>query len=497
MLPAALTASLMSTISDRMPRPLIVTGVNAVFVGISLVAAVTAWSGAPLPALLLVVGLASVVSALLKPSMQAMLPQLVRSPEQLLRANAAWSIVNGVGGVAGPATAAVLLSQLGVGAVFVALAVTHALTAVSSRRIRTDFQPARAVAARGFARLLTPLRGMALFSPRGARTLFGLLMLTLAVNGFLSVAIIVRAVELVGPGSAAPALAGALVTAHGLGSFIGALLTLTVALDHGVRWLALGTGVFGLAVAAMGAVDGTTLTWLCLVAAGTGFATLWTFGANLVSRLLPDHLAGRGWGAINGIGAIAYAVGSLSAPLLADRFSLSIALVAAGLVVAVTPMLGWAGLRVIHHKTTPDDTHVQMLSSLPLFAALPAVAMCRIACTAQPRRFTAGQAVVLEGAPGDEFYIVRSGHLAVTQGGTEVRRLGPGQSFGEVALLRAAPRTATVRAITDVDLLCIGRELFVASITGHRATDADAGVRISALLDEDRLRSASDREGST
>lgn len=151
-------------------------------------------------------------------------------------------------------------------------------------------------------------------------------------------------------------------------------------------------------------------------------------------------------------------------------------------------MVGWAALRVIHHKTTPDDTDVQLLSSLPVFAALPAVAVCRIACTAQPRRFTAGQTVVLEGAPGDEFYIVRSGALAVTQGGIEVRRLGPGQSFGEVALLRAVPRTATVRAITDVDLLCIGQELFVASITGHRATDADAGVKISALLDEDKLR---------
>ena len=196
----------------------------------------------------------------------------------------------------------------------------------------------------------------------------------------------------------------------------------------------------------------------------------------------------RSRGAINGIGAIAYAAGCLITPLLADRFTLSISLVAAGFVVAVTPMVGWAALGVIHHKTTPDDTDVQLLSSLPVFAALPAVAVCRIACTAQPRRFTAGQTVVLEGAPGEEFYIVRSGALAVTQGGIEVRRLGPGQSFGEVALLRAVPHTATVRAITDVDLLCIGQELFVASITGHRATDAAAGVKIAAPLDEDKHR---------
>lgn len=187
-------------------------------------------------------------------------------------------MVNGVGGVAGPATAAVLLSQFVVCAVFVAVTVTYAGTAMSSRRIRTDFQPTHAAAAPGRARLLAPLRGMAPFSGRGARTLFVLLMLTLAADGFLSVAMILRAVELVGQDAAAPALAGSLVSAHGIGSFIGALLTFTVAVKHGVRWLALGTGVFGVAVAAMGAVDGTTLTWLCLVAAGAGFAMLWTFG---------------------------------------------------------------------------------------------------------------------------------------------------------------------------------------------------------------------------
>lgn len=489
MLPAAFTASLMSTVADRVPRPLIVTGVNAVFVGVSLAAAVTAFSGAALPVLLIVVGLASLVSALLKPSMQAMLPQLVRSPEQLLRANAAWSVFNGVGGVAGPATAAILLSQLGVGAVFLALAVAYALTALTTRTIRTDFQPARATASRGRARLMAPLRGMALFSGRGTRAMFTLLMLTLAMNGFLSVAIILRAVELVGEGSTAQVLAGSLVTAHGIGSFIGALLTWSVAASHGVRWFAFGTCLYGLAVAAMGAVVGTTLTWLCLLVAGAGFAMLWTFGANLVSRLLPDHLAGRGWGAINGIGAVAYALGSLSAPLLADQLSLSVALVAAGCVVAVGPMLGWFALRVVHQKTTPDDGDVQLLSALPVFAALPAVAVCRIACTAESRRFAAGHAVVLEGAPGEEFFIVRSGELAVTQADIEVRRLSPGQSFGEIALLRTVPRTATVLAITDVELLCVGQELFVASITGHRSTDVDAHVKVTALLDEDKRRS--------
>lgn len=493
-LPAAVSASLVSTVADRVSRPLIVTGVNAAFVGVALVAAVTAWSGATLPVLLLVVGLGSVVSALLKPSMQAMLPQLVRTPEHLLPAHATWSIANGLGAVLGPAMAAVLLARFGVGAVFMALAIAYALTALITRTIRTEFQPARTAAARGWARLLAPLRGISLLSGRGARSVFAMLMLGRVMSGFLSVAIILRAVELVGDGQGAQVLAGSLMMALGIGSFLGSALTLGAAARHRTRWFTAGGAVYGLAVALMGAVDGTTSSWMFLVVAGAGNAMLWTFGADLISRLLPDHVAGRGWGAIHAVGAGAYALGSMAAPLLSRQFGLSVTLLSVGFALLATPLLGWSGLRVVTRLTTPKDEDVRLLSSIPGLTALPGVAVSRIACTAEPRRFAAGTTIVLEGTPGEEFFVVRTGELAVTQGGTEVRRLGPGESFGEIALLRTVPRTASVVALTDVELLCVGQELFVASITGHRSTDVDAEEKVAALLDEDRRRSRPDSE---
>ena len=71
-------------------------------------------------------------------------------------------------------------------------------------------------------------------------------------------------------------------------------------------------------------------------------------------------------------------------------------------------------------------------------------------------RAKAGSDVIRQGEPGDTFYIVVSGRLAALIDGTVVGELGPADSFGEIALLRATERTATVRAIEDSDLAHAG-----------------------------------------
>lgn len=73
----------------------------------------------------------------------------------------------------------------------------------------------------------------------------------------------------------------------------------------------------------------------------------------------------------------------------------------------------------------------------------------------------AGTTVVREGEPGDRFYLVLAGELEVTQDGRGRRTLlGPGDTFGEVALAMHMPRTATVRALTDVSLASCDRAVF-------------------------------------
>ena len=84
-------------------------------------------------------------------------------------------------------------------------------------------------------------------------------------------------------------------------------------------------------------------------------------------------------------------------------------------------------------------------------------------------RRRAGEAIVREGEVGDRFYVIESGEVEILG-----RTFGPGESFGEIALLRDVPRTATVTAVTDVALVTLERDIFVAAVTGHGPAHATA-----------------------
>jgi CRP-like cAMP-binding protein len=99
--------------------------------------------------------------------------------------------------------------------------------------------------------------------------------------------------------------------------------------------------------------------------------------------------------------------------------------------------------------------------------------------------YPAGGCVMREGEPGDRFYVVRSGEVRVTAGGSEVAVVGPGGFVGEIALLRDVPRTATVTATGEAALFALEREEFLAAVTGHTssasAADAAALMRLQSL----------------
>jgi CRP-like cAMP-binding protein len=125
-----------------------------------------------------------------------------------------------------------------------------------------------------------------------------------------------------------------------------------------------------------------------------------------------------------------------------------------------------------------------LLRRVPFLAALPPFALERLAQAATWTRAPAGTRVITQGEPGDAFYLAASGSLvvevdAVPRPGT----LGPGDGFGEIALLRRSPRTATVIACADVDLLVLDAASFLAavtsSVTGQELAERTANDRLA------------------
>ena len=112
-----------------------------------------------------------------------------------------------------------------------------------------------------------------------------------------------------------------------------------------------------------------------------------------------------------------------------------------------------------------------------MFTPLPLAAKEQLARSLVRVNHPAGGKILSEGETGDRFYIVASGHAKVTRNGEPLRDCGPGDYFGEIALLRDVPRTATVTASDEVELYALERAAFIDAATGH-AAGREAGENI-------------------
>src|SRR5262249_52251228 len=146
--------------------------------------------------------------------------------------------------------------------------------------------------------------------------------------------------------------------------------------------------------------------------------------------------------------------------------------------------LTWRKLLQIDAESEPPTEALQLLRPIPIFAPLPPPTLERLASQAVPVEVSAGEAVIRQGDPGDRFYAIESGRFEVAVDGATTGELGPGGFFGEIALLRDVPRTASVKALTGGKLQALDRHAFLEAVTGHppsvRAADAVVGARLDA-----------------
>lgn len=125
--------------------------------------------------------------------------------------------------------------------------------------------------------------------------------------------------------------------------------------------------------------------------------------------------------------------------------------------------------RIVSNVLKEETTIVcEFLARVEAFRNLPPATLAGIADKMQLERYPAGTVLFRQDDPGEKFYVIRRGQAEVTRvgedGGAFTKELGPGESFGEIALLKDVPRTATVTAKDDLEVYSLGKEDFKAAV---------------------------------
>jgi len=110
------------------------------------------------------------------------------------------------------------------------------------------------------------------------------------------------------------------------------------------------------------------------------------------------------------------------------------------------------------------DAFIDHLQQVPLFAACSRKDLQLVAKRAEEVKVAAGKTLISEGETGHEFFVILDGQARVTRRGRKIATLGPGDAFGELALLEKAPRNSTIVAETDSELVVLGQREFAGLI---------------------------------
>jgi MFS family permease len=477
LLPATLLAPFTAVVADRFARRRVMLATDALRAALMLLMAGAVALEAPVAVVFGLAALSPLIASAFRPAQAALLPSLARSPQELTAANVAASAIDSVGAFVGPALGGLLLAVSDVGWVLAFNALTFVWSGYLVARLGREREepPPRPRAAEGLLTMLTAgVRAIA--SDRRVTLLVGLYGAQTLVAGALPVLLVSAALDLLEIGEAG---VGTLNAALGVGGLVGVAVTLALvararlAVDFtvGLALWGLGIGLVGVWPAA-----GAAVAFLALV--GIGNTLVDVSALTLLQRAAPDEVLARVFGALGSLMLGTSMLGALLAPLAIGLLGLRGALIAIGGFLPVVALLSAGSLRALDRAAEAPQEQLALLRTHPIFAPLAAPALEEIAASLVPLRLAAGDVVIRRGDPGDRFYLVAEGELDVDVG----KRLGRGDGFGEIALLRDVPRTATVVARTDARVFALERDDFLAVVTGHAESAEAADTVVASRL---------------
>ena len=442
-----------------------------------------------------------------RPPQAALLPAIVRTPDELTAANVMTGWTNAAAALVGPAVVGILLAWRGPG---LAVAAMAGMTVISTFLVVRVQGPAAAISSdvvpgdgknggegddsggdlmTGMGRAFTSIRTgagsnllMTVRNPQ-IRVLLALHTFYFVLIGALDLLCVILAVDYLHMGPGGP---GFLNAALGGGALLAGFVTaLLVGRRHLANTLTVTLSIAVAALALIGATRSVAPAILLIGAVGLAGAVFDVTGRTLLQRSAPsDAIAGSfsilealmdsglALGAV--LVRVAIAIGGLKAALFAPA------------VVALLLIAGlWRRIQKVDASATVPQVEIQLLRSISIFAALPAPSLEGIARDLEALTVSQGTVVIKEGERGDCYYAIAEGEFAVSRDSQFLQMVSRGDGFGEIALIRDVPRQATVTAATDASLYTLDRELFVQAVTGHAtAISAVEGV-ISRHLGDD------------
>ena len=472
----AAAAPLGAVLGDRFPRQVVMAVADVVRAAVLLLAALLL-SGEPSLTVAIVlstvVALAGTAAA---PARGALIPELARTPEELTAANVVASTTLNLVSFVGPATGGVLLALGDPAAAFTLSAAASVASGALVTRVRAPRErgadrstPPRAsrFAVAGFRELL---------SDPPTRLVIAIYSAQMFVSGVLAVVVVIAAVDLLG----AQANTGFLYSAMGAGALVGTLLALGLPDRRLGRAFAVALLLWAVPIALVGAWPALVPALLLLAISGAADAVVDVTGLTLLQRRIPNEVFARVGGASGTALLAAATLGNAVAPFLVDAVGARWAFVVAGAAVPALAPLWW---RPVSRLDAVAPAALPAVRANRLFAALPLPALEALARSAERVEVAAGETVVRQGEPGDRFFLVVDGEVEFAVDGRAVGTVADGGEFGEVALLRDEPRTATVTALEDTYLFALAREDFLRAVRGEAgvlsAAEALAGARLS------------------
>jgi len=462
--PGVLVGPVVGALVDHFPRRRCLA-VAALLCGLGTAAAVPLADN--LVAAIALITVVALVTMLFRTAQSAVLPELVDDPAELTAANVVSSAVESVGLFAGPALAAALLAVQGPELAFAVAAVLFAAAGLLVIRLpaQSPLETGEDAGPVGRTRDLLRLRT--------ARLVLALLLAQTVLSGGLVVLYPALAVD--GLDLDVSAI-GLLTAAFGLGGVVGSVGLFALAGSRRVGVLsAVALLLWSLPLLLLPLEPALAAVLVLLAIVGGGNVLFDVTSVTLLQRGVPARLLGRAFGAVETAVVVGLGAGAAVAPLLDGLVGPAAALALLAAPLALVAVLALRTLGRLDTELAAPARQVALLRALPAFALLPPLQLERLALRLRCLELEAGEVAARQGERGTTWFLLDSGRFGVEVDGRPVRDLGPGEGFGEIALLREGVRTATVTAAEPSVLWALDGDVFLAALR------ADGGRALAAL----------------